>query len=89
MLFNEITQLVELNAVQQRQLADLETQRDQTIQYYANIYPDFPDDGDDTSVDPLMRDVLTGHTVAPTSHIGGEFEDVMESLRTMQGSYSG
>ena len=36
-LFMHLTYLIELTAVQQRQLADIETQRDQTIQYYANI----------------------------------------------------
>ena len=36
-LFMRLTYLIELTAVQQRQLADIETQRDQTVQYYANI----------------------------------------------------
>ena len=65
-------------------MTDLETRRDQTIQYYANIQPEHhdTDDNDDNGIpiDSLMDNVLTGQTVAPTSHIGGEFEAVMDNL---------
>lgn len=60
-------------------MADLQTLHERNLEYYSNI--DFGSDSDnEMAVDPLLNDVLTGTTVAPTSHLGGDWEDIMEDM---------
>ena len=59
-------------------MADLETLRDHTMQYYQHM--DLPSDDEDMAVDPLLQDVLIGKVEAPTSH-AGEWEDIMEGMQ--------
>ena len=64
-------------------MADLETMRDYTIQYYENVDMDAPLDSDEDSPmagDHFINDVLTGDIVAPTSHLG-EWEDIVGDLK--------
>ena len=60
-------------------MADLHTLHEKRLEYYSNL--DFePDSDNEMAIDPLLNDVLAGTIVAPTSHLGGDWEDVIEDM---------